>query len=485
MVSLIPAAGTPDEFPIAVGQRVQVDNSVAFIGDEVLTGGHPWRLLRLNPGAIRALREWRDGGAVTPENQRLARSLRQQGIIRLIECEPFSLRQVSVVIPVFNDLEGLSLLLPQLRGVTTLVLDDCSPRANELQALVASHGATYHRLPTNQGPAAARNIGASMTDTPYVWFLDSDVTAPHLRHDWDQVSGEFRDPLVAAVAPRVMGAPSHGLLGSYETRHGALDLGPNPALVVPRGSVAYVPTASLIVRRDAFGEGFDTALRTGEDVDFIWRLNAKGWLVSYRPDVVHHHRPRHDGRKWLRQRHGYGRSAAQLAERHPQALSPLRVDAWTLASWVSLILRRPQWTASTLAIAIEGLKEKLPDSLSDRETVAQQVVTKGIAQAGGPLAAALVRTYSPLLLLGLASKRTRRTAALLLVAGTIWKVRSSKHHLLIDAPVALADDLAYASGVWRGAAEVRSWRAVKPTITFATGGLQALRRKNEAPSTQP
>jgi hypothetical protein len=55
---------------------------------------------------------------------------------------------------------------------------------------------------------------------------------------------------------------------------------------------------------------------------------------------------------------------------------------------------------------------------------------------------------------------------------------------VLDTPLLLADEMAYATGVWRGAWEARSWRAVKPTITFATGGLQALLKKNETPSTQ-
>jgi len=482
---LIPAAGSPAEFPIPVGQRVRVDDSVEFVGDEVLTGGHPWRLLRLNPGAMRALREWREGGVVTPENQRLARSLRQQGVIQLVDSQSFSLSDVTVIVPVFNDLEGLATLLPQLRGMHVIVVDDCSPRAHELRPLVEASGATYLRLSSNQGPAAARNRGAEPATTPFVWFIDSDVSAAHVRSDWDQLSGAFRDPLVAAVAPRGRGGEGTGLLGQYESRHGALDLGPAAGIVVPRGRVAYVPTASLLVRVEAFGEGFDTALRTGEDVDFIWRLVSKGWLVEYRPDVVHFHRSRQDARKWFRQRHGYGRSAAELAERHPDALSPLRVDAWTLASWLSVLLRRPQWTASTVAIATQGLKDKLPETLEDRDEVAQRIVAKGIATSGGPLASALVRTYSPLLILGLLSKRTRSVSGVLLLAGTLWKVRNAKQNVALDAPVALADDVAYATGVWRGAFEARSWRAVKPTITYATGGLAALLKKNETPSNQP
>ena len=49
--------------------------------------------------------------------------------------------------------------------------------------------------------------------------------------------------------------------------------------------VAYVPTAALLVRRAALGDGFDESLRNGEDVDLVWRLIEAGWRVRYEPAV--------------------------------------------------------------------------------------------------------------------------------------------------------------------------------------------------------
>jgi len=480
----LPEAPNPSEFPMPTGLMARLDESVSLVGNEVLTGGHPWKLLRLNASAMREVRAWQSGAPLTPANNRLARTLSDQGMLRVQFDTPLAPADVTVVIPVFNDLHGLVHLLGTLTEFSVVVVDDNSPRGNELRVACDVADATYLRLASNQGPAAARNAGLAHCSTPYVWFLDADVELSDAHYDWSRLSREFGDVSIAAVAPRIMGATSSSLLGDFESRQGPLDLGSRGGLVRPRAHVSYVPTASLVVRRGALGDGFDETMRTGEDVDFIWRLAQHGWLVRYEPTVVQFHRARHDPRKWLRQRHDYGRSAATLGARHPDVLSPLRVDALTLGAWASLVARQPKLVAGFLQLASRGLAAKLPESLDDRDGVARKVVNEGVAQAGGPLARAIVRTYSPLLILGLAFKRTRTISGAVLIGGTLWRLRDSGRSVLKDVPLALADDLAYATGVWRGAYEERSVVAVKPTITSASGGLAALLKKNETPSTK-
>ena len=83
-------------------------------------------------------------------------------------------------------------------------------------------------------------------------------------------------------------------------------------------NVRYLPSAALIVRRAA-EPWFDPALRYGEDVDLIWRLEKAGWRFRYEPDVVvlHEERDRIERRFW------YGTSAAPLA-RAPSGQDPAR-----------------------------------------------------------------------------------------------------------------------------------------------------------------
>ena len=70
--------------------------------------------------------------------------------------------------------------------------------------------------------------------------------------------------------------------------------------------------------------GFDEALHVGEDVDLAWRLDAAGRRIRYEPAVrsaTHPSRPSWAG--WLRQRFRYGTAAADLAERHGDAVAPV------------------------------------------------------------------------------------------------------------------------------------------------------------------
>ncbi len=86
----------------------------------------------------------------------------------------------------------------------------------------------------------------------------------------------------------------------------------------PGTAVSYVPTAALAVRTQALlqADGFDEALRFGEDVDLVWRLAKRGGRIRYEPSVSVTHPTRKSAAAWLRQRFQYGRSASALASRH-------------------------------------------------------------------------------------------------------------------------------------------------------------------------
>ena len=127
-------------------------------------------------------------------------------------------------------------------------------------------------------------------------------------------SAHFADAEVVAVAPRVRSQAGDGsVLERYERGRSPLDLGAAEARVAPATRVAYVPSALLVVRRSALEQvgGFDPALRTGEDVDLVWRLVEAGGVVRYEPAVLAWHPPRPGWRAWVGQRVGYGRSAGR------------------------------------------------------------------------------------------------------------------------------------------------------------------------------
>jgi mycofactocin glycosyltransferase len=104
--------------------------------------------------------------------------------------------------------------------------------------------------------------------------------------DWlEALLRHFADPAVAAVAPRIGGRrlATGSALARYESVRSAVDLAAFEGRVRWHSRVAFVPTAAMVVRRQAVLDvgGFDEALWLAEDVDLVWRLTMpptrSGW----------------------------------------------------------------------------------------------------------------------------------------------------------------------------------------------------------------
>jgi mycofactocin system glycosyltransferase len=285
--------------------------------------------------------------------------------------------------------------------------------------------------------------------TPLVAFVDADVDAPD---DWlDALLPHFDDEHVALVAPRVRSEHRPGAVARYEIEHSPLDLGTAPARVRAGTRVSYVPAAAIVCRTDvlrAIG-GFDEDLRFGEDVDLVWRLDAAGWHVRYEPMSVVTHAPRPSWPAWLRQRIGYGSSVAPLARRHPGALAPIRMSGWSVAVWVAGVALHP-FVGLTIAV---GTAAALVRKLSDvPPSSAFLLAWRGNLHAGDQLAAAIRRTWWPLLLV--ASVRSRRARIALAAA-----VLARRH------PIGVIDDAAYSIGLWRSMVTERTLAPLVPQLS--------------------
>jgi mycofactocin system glycosyltransferase len=318
------------------------------------------------------------------------------------------------------------------------------------------------RHDVSRGPAAARGAGLALVTTPFVAFVDADVRVPP---GW--LAGllpHFADERVALVAPRVRSAPSAGRLARYEADRSPLDLGPEPARVRAGTRVSYVPAAAVVCRVDALRAlgGFDPALRYGEDVDLVWRLDEAGWRVRYEPAVEVLHAPRQTWGAWWRQRHSYGSSAAALARRHPGALSPVRMNGWSAAAWVAAVAGHPVVGALIGAGSSAALVPKLP-AVPPR--VALRLAGTGTLRAGQPLADAVRRAWWPLLVVAAIRSRTARRA---LVAAAVAAGR----------PLRLVDDVAYSTGVWSGMWRERTLAPIVPRFSAWPG-------RRRAPSGRP
>ncbi len=300
-------------------------------------------------------------------------------------------------------------------------------------------GAT-HRLPITSGPAAARNAARRFVRTELVVFLDADVEAPD---GWlEPLLAHFDDPKVGLVAPRVTGET-----GS------PLDLGDEPARIRSGTRVSYVPGAALVVRVAAFDSvgGFDPALRFGEDVDFVWRLDEAGWRCRYEPAGEVRHEPRATFGARLRQHAGYGTSAAPLALRHPGALSPVRFNGWTAFVWAAIAGGHVVAGGAAAIASSLALGRKLPD-VPRAESFG--LAMRGHLLAARQITAAVRRAWWPIVVVGALVSRRMRWIAL---GSVLADVRATP------------TDVAYGWGLWRGMLRHRTWSPIVPRLSAWPG----------------
>jgi hypothetical protein len=189
-------------------------------------------------------------------------------------------------------------------------------------------------------------------------------------------------------------------------------------------------------------------------------------------------------------------SAAPLSRRHPGALAPLDVSAWSLAVWLLAARRRPLLASATLAASIGLLADRLRGLTHDPVAVATRIAGDGTVRSAVPALSGLARAWSPALLAGLAFRRTRRAAALALLVPALadWRRDRKKKHTK-DAETDLsawpylalhiADDAAYGAGVWLGCARERTVAPLVPRVSFrarvwsAQSLRQSLSRQNQ------
>ncbi len=511
--------GPPKRPPVPAGFRFLADPDVQrHAGTDqrtVLLGGQPLRLLRLAPRSVQ-LYDSLVGGATLTEAasaaklpldkaQAFARSLLDAGVLdpdpssasRKFPCATAhnpsefgpnpatsagvvgsthpSAGEVTIVIPVKDRSASLDRLLHAIEAMLprpsrVVVVDDGSTDATSETG--RRHGVHIIRHATPRGPAAARNAGAAVAATEFIAFIDSDcVPAQDLLR---RCLPHFADLDVVAVAPRITALESDNstALRAYESVRSALDLGARPGPVVPRTRIAYVPSAALIVRADAFNAigGFDEALHVGEDVDAIWRLHRARGTIRYEPRATVAHDHRDTLVEFAKRRAQYGTSAAPLAKRHPGDVPPIVLSPWTAATWACAATQTPVGIISALLIA-EGTARQLPSKLSgvyDAKTLGRRLARHGHLGAGRQLASAMLRTYLPIAaVVAVPSRRARRALLAAAVIPNIleWRERGGAYlGPFRYVGLRILEDASYCAGVWTGCVRERTFAPLRPAV---------------------
>ncbi len=466
-----------------------LDHSVRRLGvaGEVVLGGEPYRLRRLSPAGVAALDHLVGGGpAAGGDASRLGRRLVADGVLHPVP-PPRAVvgDELDVVVPVRDDSAGLERLLARLRdgfSGRVIVVDDGSGggESDQIAAMAAAGAAELVRRERAGGPAAARNGARLACRADLVCFLDADALpgAGFL----EPLLGHFADRSLGAVAPRVRSTGT-GAIARYESSDSPLDLGCEPGRVGAHRRLSYVPSAALVCRRSALDEvgWFDPALRVGEDVDLLRRLETHGWSVRYEPRSLVGHGSRPTLVSLLRQRFGYGTSAAALAGRHPGTVAPFEGSLYVVLPVLALAVaafgrsrrRLPVslavWLAST-AVPTRSLGRKLRRVGAGRPGVEALAALAG-AQRGAAtgLATALRRVWWPAALLAalLLPKARRPLLSLLGVA----ELAAAPARLRAAGPAGLGlgllDDAAYGAGVTAGCLRLRSLAALLPRFASA------------------
>jgi mycofactocin glycosyltransferase len=452
-------------------------------GGRVLVGGSPMRLVSLTTDGARVVAGWQSPSPVgRPASvRRLGRRLLDAGILMPQPLPEPSTSDLTVVVPVRDRPAALERCLNAVveacADSPVVVVDDGSIAPVTAPAARGRGEVRVIRHPVARGPAAARNSGLAACSSPYVGFVDSDVVVP--AGAAGRLLGHFSDPCVAAVAPRVRALTrGPGLIGGYEERHSALDMGPAGGLVAPGRSPSYVPGTVLLVRRSAIGDGFDESLTIGEDVDLVWRMCRAGWRVRYAPEVEVWHEQRTRLRDFVARRYLYARSTGRLARRHPDALPAMRASPMLALPWILVLSGRRRAALIVTAGAFARTGWRLRTLPASRLGLSGALVVRGLGAAGLALAQAARRAWAPpLLLLAIGSPAAR---AVLLAAFAIpflvrgragGDLRATVGDLPIadlratlgDLPIGLLEEALASVATWEGCLRERTIRPLLPS----------------------
>ncbi len=451
------AAGTEEAHPIALDRD-------ACLWGTTLTGGSPWRAMRLTQAGVRVLAQLEQGAGTSEAALALRRRLIDAGLAHPRPPLRDDVGDVTIVVPVHDRPAELDRCLTALgREHRVIVVDAGSREPQAIAAVVDRHGARLVVRETCGGPAAARNAALPEVETELIAFLDSDCVA---EPGWlAGLVGHFEDPEVGAVAPRVRSLSAGKPLARYLSARSPLDMGDREFGVRPGGTISYLPTAALLVRRRALDDGFDEHLRYGEDVDLIWHLWDAGWRIRYDPIVSVAHREPDQLRRMLARRFRYGTSAAPLARRHPGRLAPAVLAPWPTCVVILIVAGHPGVAALVAGRQSRALARRL-SALGLPSAVGARAFGGATYWAALSLAQYLTMFALPLVTtVLLRARRPWPLVLLVLPALDGWRRRRPRLDPIRWTALWLADDAAYGAGVYWGCLRTGDVRPLIPALS--------------------
>lgn len=235
-------------------------------------------------------------------------------------------KELTVIIPVYNDAELLEKCLISLMNQSTkefdvLVVDDWSTDRRVQE--IAKKYFKVIKTNKNDGPAKARNFGLSKINTNCVAFTDSDC---QVAKDWvELILKKFKEPGIDVIMGNVkipkstyigdsiscLGFPAGGWVG-YDVMFG----------VDKNNYTNHLSSCNCALRKKVFekvgyfDESFPTPGR--EDTEFSVRLISKGYKIKYCENIVITHVPRTSIKSLIKMNINRGRGTYHIKKKIPK-----------------------------------------------------------------------------------------------------------------------------------------------------------------------
>lgn len=213
------------------------------------------------------------------------------------------MQAVSVIIPHYNDLDGLDRCLSALARQTypaelieVIVADNCSPQgAGAVEECIAGR-ARMVVCPT-RGAGPTRNAGVAASSAALLAFIDSDCVAEPQWLEAGMAALAGHDIIGGAVKVSVSNS---GPLSSAEAYEICFAFN-NEHYVRKKG---FTGTGNLFTPRRVFDDVGPFRVGMSEDIEWCHRATARGHRLGYAADAAVSHPARRDWtelrRKWLR-----------------------------------------------------------------------------------------------------------------------------------------------------------------------------------------
>ena len=277
------------------------------------------------------IEDWRFGITHADRTPKPACDVVQRMFARVPHTADETLPMISVIICSYNGASTVETCLRSMQRIHydnfEVVFVDDGSRDNTQAILKEFEGWDRLRVITqkNMGLSYARNVGMNAAKGEIIIYTDSDCEADE---EWLYYIG------LAMVRSSHIGMGGPNLIpdeGSWIADCVGLSPGGPTHVMIDDRTAEHVPGCNMAFYTWVAKEisGFDSQFRkAGDDVDFIWRLQNRGYTIGFAHSAQVWHYRRNSVEAYLKQQRGYGEAEALLKYKHPDKFNALGASHW-------------------------------------------------------------------------------------------------------------------------------------------------------------